>query len=290
LGKPAGKKAGWLAGTSGWTGEMLKKPQYITLVLVVLLVVVLLNLPSQTSGRLKLAISGLSFLPLFGLATSTHQASAKIGDTLVSKADLLRDNAQLRASNQVLSLQLQQTAEARRRLEELGRFLNNPMLKTWKMRLATIIAREPTSWWNCVWIDRGTRDGVAANFPVLTPDGLVGKVALAGETRSQVVLLGDAALRVSVRVGASNEVGVLMVASSSPREKNMIDLTCLSGASHVAAGDKVVTSGEGGVFPSGIPVGAVVDVFPQDNGLSKQVRVKLFADLGALEDVWVITP
>jgi rod shape-determining protein MreC len=269
---------------------MLKKPQYITLVLVVLLVVVLLNLPAQTAGKLKLAISGLSFLPLFGWVASTHQASSKMGDTLASKGDLLREIEQLRASNQVLNLQLQETAELWRRDAQLSRMLNDPQQKRWKMRMARVILREPTGWWSSVWIDRGTRDGVGPNDAVLTPDGLVGKVQLAGETRSQVILLGDAALRVAVRAGASNEWGILMFVSSSPRERNMIDLMYLSGASQVAVGDRVVTSGEGGVFPSGIFAGQVVDVFSQDNGLSKQARVRLFADLGALEDTWVIIP
>ena len=66
---------------------MLKKPHYIILVLVVLLVIVLLKLPSETMGKVKLAISGL-FLPLFGLTGSVHDLNGKAGEILVSKQQL----------------------------------------------------------------------------------------------------------------------------------------------------------------------------------------------------------
>jgi len=84
-------------------GQMLKKSHYLFLILVVLLVVVLLNLPTPTAGKLKLAVSGL-FLPLFGLAASTHDSLARGADALVSRRELLRQNADLLASNQVLNL------------------------------------------------------------------------------------------------------------------------------------------------------------------------------------------
>ena len=63
---------------------MLKRPHYIALGVVGLLVVILLHLPQQTAARLKLAIGGL-FLPLFGLASGTQQATEKASDSVVSR-------------------------------------------------------------------------------------------------------------------------------------------------------------------------------------------------------------
>ena len=106
---------------------------------------------------------------------------------------------------------------------------------------------------------------------MLTPDCfLVGKVQSVGETRSQVLLLGDPGLRVSVLAGTNNESGVVISISTSPRENNMMDLEYLSAASRIHPGDKAMTSGVGGVFPGGIPVGQVVDVQPKDNGLPRR--------------------
>jgi len=268
---------------------MLKKSHYLFLILVVLLVVVLLNLPTPTAGKLKLAVSGL-FLPLFGLAASTHDSLARGADALVSRRELLRQNADLLASNQVLNLQLRQAAEVWRENEQLHQMLKIPPQKPWRLRMGRVIAREPSTWWRSVWIDLGSRDGVRANCAVLTPDGLVGKVQIVGDNRSQVLLLGDPGLRVSVQDETNNETGVLMSTSSSPRENNMLDMEYLSGTSRVHPGDRIITSGAGGVFPGGIPVGRVVDAQPQENGLSTEGRVQLFADMGALEEVWVILP
>jgi rod shape-determining protein MreC len=68
----------------------------------------------------------------------------------------------------------------------------------------------------------------------------------------------------------------------------MIDLELLSGNSLVRPGQSVSTWGEGGVFPGGIPIGKIVDTHSKDYGLSMEARVKLSADLGALEEVWVV--
>jgi rod shape-determining protein MreC len=274
---------------------MSKKSQYVILVLVVLLVGALLSLPAPTVARLKLAVSGL-FFPLFGWAASTHEAVTKGGDSLVSKKELLREIKDLRESNQVLNLQIQQSAAVWRENDRLRQMLNKPPQKPWRLRLARVVARDPAVWWRSVWIDLGSRDGVRANCAVLAPEGLVGKVQTVAETRSQVLLLGDPGLRVAVAVlggaGTNVETGILMSTSSSPRENNMVDLEYLSGsgANRAHPGDRVVTSGVGGVFSNGIPVGQVVDLTPRDNGLGAEGRVRLSANLGALEEVWVILP
>ena len=108
---------------------MLKKSHYIILVLVVLLVVVLLSLPARTADRLKLAISGL-FLPLIGLAASAHEATAKTGDALTSRQELLREKADLLNSNQWLNLQLQQAADRAPRERDPSRNAQFPAAKT----------------------------------------------------------------------------------------------------------------------------------------------------------------
>ena len=67
-----------------------------------------------------------------------------------------------------------------------------------------------------------------------------------------------------------------------------MNLTYLLGDAKVEAGQKVVTSGEGGIFPPGILVGQIVDSSQVENGLYTEARVKVSADLGSLEEVWVL--
>jgi rod shape-determining protein MreC len=288
--RPRGPQKASRLDEPGQTGEMLKRQQYIILVLVVLLVAVLFKLPSQTVEKVKLAVGGL-FLPLFGLAASTHELEGVARTALVSKRQLARENDQLRRQNQQLQIQLQQDAEILRQDGRLRALLGWSKESRANLRAARVVARDPENWWRTIQINLGSRDGLHPNYSVLSPEGfLIGRVQSVGGTRSEVILLGDPNLRVSVIVQTNGETGVVFSGPSSPRQNDMVDLGYLSGTSSVRPGQSVITSGEGGVFPAGIPVGTVVDIRHKDNGLATEARVKLSAKLGQLEEVWVLIP
>ena len=272
---------------------MLKKWHYIILFFVVLLVLLLLRLPLGTAGKFKLAISGL-FLPLFGLSNSAHQWLGQARDALVPRRELLRQIEQLRHDNEDLKLRLAQDAQLENENARLRSQIGWARQTRWRLKPARVMARDPANWWRSLEIDLGSRDGLCTNLAVLTPDGLVGRVQSVSEARSQVVLLGDPNLRVAAKVAgpgpANAETGIIMVNSSMPQEEGMIDLDLLSGASGVEPGQSVLTWGAGGVFREGIPIGTIVDKRPKEYGLSTEARVKLAANLSALEEVWVILP
>jgi rod shape-determining protein MreC len=149
--------------------------------------------------------------------------------------------------------------------------------------------RDPANWWHTMEIDLGSRDGLTNNLPVLTSDGLVGRIASVGLTRSQVVLLGDPNCKVSALVeNPAHDVGILN--ASGPLDNSLAELTYLSGNANLKSGQSVVSSGLGGIFPRGIPIGQIVDARPVEFGLYSEARVKLNANLGALEQVWVLLP
>lgn len=266
---------------------MLKKPGYIILVLVVLLVIVFLRLPGETMGRVKLAISGL-FLPLFGLTGSVHELATESRDAFVTKEQLTRQNEALRHENDQLKIRLQQDIGVWNENLRLRGLVGWPRQTPWKLHLGRVIGRDPANWWRTLQIDLGSRDGIKPNEAVLTSEGLVGRVQSVGQTRSQVILLGNPDLRVAAAV-QNGETGIINSSSSSPQEDNMVDMDYLSGSSTVRPGQNVFTSGEGGVFPPNIPIGKVVDLRSKEYGLATEARVKLWADLGALQEVWVMT-
>lgn len=271
---------------------MLRKPHYTILVLVVLLVIVLLRMPSPTMGRVKLAISGL-FLPLFGLTGSIHQVTASAGQTVVSKKQLEKEVEDLSHENQQLKFRLQQDEALVSENERLRSLVGWQHQTGLTVKLARVIARDPANWWRTMEIDLGARDGIKPNYPVMTSEGLVGRIQSVGETRSQVILLGNPDLRVAAVVRGNErlqETGIICSSSSSPQENNMVDLDYLSGTSTVRPGQNVVTWGVGGVFPANIPIGTVVDLRPKEFGLATEARVKLWANMGALEEVWVMVP
>ena len=267
---------------------MIKRPHYIALGLVVLLTLAILNLPSQTSARFKLGIGGL-FLPLFGLASSSQQVTGTLGDAVVPRRQLLRLNDDLRRENQQLRLQALQAQETSNENARLRQLVGWQRQTSWKLKLATVVLREPANWWRTVQIDLGSRDGLRVNLPVLTTDGLVGRIASVGLTRSQVVLLGDPNCKVSARVeNETRDTGV--IGASGPLDREFVQLGFLSRNAKLIPGQNVVTGGEGGIFPKGIPIGKIVDVQSTDNGLRTEAQVKLAANLSALEEVWVMFP
>ena len=267
---------------------MLKRLHFIALGLVVLSALVILNLPSQTTARFKLGIGSL-FLPLFGLASSTQQLAGTLGDAVVPRGELLKVNDDLRRENQQLRLQALQAQETSGENARLRQLVGWQRQTPWKVKLAKVVLREPANWWRTVQIDLGSRDGLRVNLPVLTPDGLVGRISSVSLTRSQVVLLGDPNCKVSVRVeNETRDSGI--IGPSGPLDTEFVELGYLSRNANLKPAQNVVTSGEGGIFPPGIPIGKIVDVHPVDYGLRTEARVRLAANLSALEEVWVKFP
>lgn len=265
---------------------MLRRPHYIALGLVVLVTLVILNLPNRTTARLKLGIGSL-FLPLFGLANSTEQVVAHAGAALVPRSELERENDALKAQNQDLRLQAGQVDGISRENDRLRQLLAWQQRQPRKFKLAKVVLRDPANWWRTVQIDLGSRDGLKVNMPVQTMDGLVGRVSSVMLTRSTVVLLGDPNCKVSARVlNQARDTGV--VGGSGPLDSEFVELGYLSRNAELKPGQTVVTSGLGGIFPSDIPIGKVVDSRSEEYGLYSVARVKLAAALGSLEEVWVL--
>lgn len=267
---------------------MLKQNNYIAAGIVALAAVLILSLPSSFAAHLKLAIGSL-FLPLFGLASATQQLPADLADSALPRHELLRQIAQLRQENQQLKIQQVQANAIADEDEELRNLLGWEKQQPWKLKLASVVTRDPANWWRTVQIDLGSRDGMAVNLPVLTEDGLVGRISSVGFTRSEVILIGDPDCRVSALVeDAAQDTGIL--SASGPLDSSLADLTYLASTASLKSGQQVVTSGIGGVFPKGIPVGQIVDSRQVEFGLYTEARVKLNANLGALEQVWVLLP
>ena len=266
---------------------MLKRSHYIALGIVVLLVLILLNLPSHTTARLKLAISSL-FLPLFGLANSSDQLANKAGDAITTRSELVKQNDDLQRKNQELSVQVMQAQETARENQQLRQLLGWKQSRAWKMKLAKVVLRDPANWWRTVQIDKGSLDGLSNNLPVLTIEGLVGRISAVGPATSTVVLIGDRNCKVAAQVVETRDTGV--IGATDPLDSSLVALGFLNKSAKLTPGQNVITSGLGGWFPAGIPIGKIADSRQVEYGLSVEARVKLAANLGSLDEVWVLFP
>jgi rod shape-determining protein MreC len=265
---------------------MFKRKNYLALGAVVLVAVLVLSLPASATSRLKLVISSW-FLPLFGLANAAQQLPADLADGALPRRELLQQINALRHENEQLKTGQLHAAATARENDQLRALFDWKKQAPWQLELAQVVMRDPANWWRTVQIDLGTRDGLRENLPVLTSDGLVGRISSVRLASAQVVLIGDPNCRVSALVeNATHDIGVLN--ASGPLDPSLVELSYLTSGANLQAGQNVVTSGLGGIFPKGIPIGKVVDAQSIEFGLATEARVKLNANPGTLEQVWVL--
>ena len=197
-------------------------------------------------------------------------------------SDAATENESLRQQNQALKLQvteLQSKAEETDRLAALLHFRESH--RDVKMIPARVIgtSADPSS--AVVYVDRGQRDGVKKDMGVITPDGVVGKVAEVYGSSAQILLLSD----------KDSGVGAMLADSriQSPvggMGEPLLNMKYVAADDEVKVGERVVTSGMDRIFPKDLPVGTVVDVKP---GMPfKKIRVQPAADLERLEEVIIL--
>jgi len=142
---------------------------------------------------------------------------------------------------------------------------------------ARVVADAGGTFVRSVLVMAGTRDGVTKGQSAVTGDGLVGRVGEAGERSARVLLLTDLNSQVPVIIESSRERAILAGDNSDkPR------LTHLAVTARPQIGDRVMTSGHGGVFPPGLPVGVIVAV---NDGVA---RIKPFVEFHRLDHVRLI--
>lgn len=268
---------------------MFKRAHYVALGTLGVLLLLLLNLPPNAAARLRLAVGGL-FLPLFGLVGSAQSFVDRASYSLLTRDTLISEVEKLRKENAQLRLSVAQAGDALGENARLRAALGWAPRAPWKLHAAHVIGREAPTFWRSVTLDYGSRDGAQVNQPVITVEGLVGRLRAVGPTRSEVALIGDPECGVSVIVAETRDNAVIQEARSAAVGEGYVTMKTLQNSPGILSGHNVVTSGLGGVFPKGIPVGQVVDTRSVDGGLYTEARVRLAANLNRLEEVWVLTP
>ena len=188
---------------------------------------------------------------------------------------LKEENARLRQETYYASEGLQELT----RLHTLVRFDDK-----WDYPIVTarVVGHNPGRFLTTLVINRGTMQGVKENMPVFSMNGLVGKITKTSPTHSRVQLLVDPNLKLSVLERKSRVVGFL-----ESVDGHLLTAMIPSHAG-VEVGDTLITSGLGGIFPKGIPVGTVKAVRKSDLDVMRQMDVSPFQEFTALEEVFVM--
>jgi rod shape-determining protein MreC len=169
--------------------------------------------------------------------------------------------------------------------EQLRHALDFKKTSKFDVVAARVIRRNPTTWWQTVEIDAGSRRGIGTQLAVLSNEGLVGKIDRIDNTgeRSSVLLLTDEKCQVAARVEGSPEVGILCGQRGGFDGDPMLRLRFLSANAAVRPGQRVFTTGRGGIFQPNILLGTIHSV--EKGALDSEALVRPsvnFADLGAV--------
>ena len=155
---------------------------------------------------------------------------------------------------------------------------------------ATVIARNPDTWRDIVTINKGANDGLTPQMSVMSDNGLVGKVLDVNPTSARVALLSNndnTLVRVAAMIQGEKE-SIYGTLTGFDHEKNILIMSQILATQEIKVGDKVVTSGLGGVSPSSLYIGTVEEVAMDRFGLYKEVRIKPAADTNDVRYVTVV--
>jgi rod shape-determining protein MreC len=177
---------------------------------------------------------------------------------------------------------LMEDARQGQRLQQLLSFKENYIYTT---QPAQIIGTSGSDLSHVLWIDKGSKDGVKSDMPVITPDGIVGKIKDVLPHTSQLLLISDQTSGAGVLMESLRIRGVLR--GNVLGQPQIVNITR---DDRIKPGERILTSGGDGVFPRGLPVGVVERTIPdpEHDGYIALI-VKPAANLGRLEEVLVIT-
>jgi rod shape-determining protein MreC len=204
---------------------------------------------------------------------SVNEAVAEVEDLIAMREELARlreENARL-MSWQSVAPRLEAENKA---LRSFFAFSSGPQAT---FITARVVGDAGSAFVRSMLLNAGAREGVRNGQAVMTADGLAGRITEVGETSARVLLITDINSRIPVLVERTRDRAVL--AGDNSRQPR---LTLMPPGMTVEAGDRIVTSGHGGTYPAGLPVGVVASVG------EKAVRIEPLVDWNRLEYVRVV--
>lgn len=152
---------------------------------------------------------------------------------------------------------------------------------------ANVITRSYDNWNETFVIDKGTNDGISEKQTVIAEGGLVGYVSEVNENTSTVVTILDVSSSVSVEISNINALALLK-GDYSLKDNSKIKLVNIPIDVELSEGETIYTSGIGGLYKKGIPIGVVEDIVNKKNNIDRYAVVDTFVDFESLDMVAVV--
>jgi len=265
----------------------VKDRSMIRWMILAVVVIALLNLPPSLSRGIKSAFRETA-RPLELLVDSVFVKSWEYVKSIGRIPRLIEDNQALQREIVRLNAEHNQIRILESENEELRRLINFRPRQSTELIAAEVLTRSRDGWWHTLRLNKGVSDGLKENMAVISMDGLVGKTVAVSKNTADVLLLSDPSCRVSARLLRSGSFGVVNGRGPSWQGQVFCRMEFIHKNDELKAGDEVVTSGLGGIFPPDIPIGYVERIYMDSSGLYQQADVITRADLSSLRYVFVV--
>ncbi|MEA3561008.1 MAG: rod shape-determining protein MreC [Candidatus Omnitrophota bacterium] len=235
--------------------------------------------PALFNNKIKLSIIS-AFKPVLtissGIASKLKQSSRRLRgfQGLLKQKNMLEQRV-IELTGEVI--ELKESSIENERLKKLLLFKKQTSQKAIP---AQVITKDSTNWHKTVVINKGVKQGIKKDMPVVTSQGLVGKVIQTGEGVSQVMLMLDPNLKISGLIQRNREQGIIEGSSFGLCRMRYFSLD-----TDVKSGDVVISSGLGGIYPKGLIVGKVRNLEKDTGGLYSYAWVEPIVDFSKLEEV-----
>ena len=245
----------------------------------------LLNFGSVIILFLSITISDKTVKPFLGNAVLSifHHPFSELKNSIEGLSNVAKNNRDLKNSLTEASLRLSSLAEANRENRRLREFLGFEPPENFRVVPVKIVSLGHSQYPISATINKGVNDSIKINQPVINRFGLVGKIKEVMPEFSLVQLLTDPANAISARIAESRQFGIVRY---TPEEGMIFDN--LPADAGINKGDLIISSGLGGIYPSGLTIAVVDSVLAVKGEIKKSIWLKPSADFLEIEELYVL--
>jgi len=271
-----------------------RKPVKIFLIVLIVIILMLsITRLSQNNSNLTNNITNVSNTVLNPL----EKVAVNITDFLGNKfgnffnvSEIAKENEKLKEENSKLKNQITDYNELKAENKELKKMLDFKEKEiNFELQGAKIIAKDSESLYQIITIDKGTNDNIKEFMPVISSDGIVGKIVETGKNWSKVMLISDERSSVSAIIQSTRDSGIVKGMIDENGMYEHLKMIYIDEKSDVKVGDTVISSGLGGIFPKGVMIGKITEVGKDKITNFKYALIEPSTNLQKLEMVFVIT-
>jgi rod shape-determining protein MreC len=262
--------------------EIRQRAPWLMVALLVLNAILMGLSARDETGQSKLRAWGQAVLSPFQRAT-TGVASGGTGlfGRIANLRNAATENEALKERVGRLEAELQQARAESVAAQDARAVTEFQKQLPYQSVAARVIARDPSGWFDSVILNQGSNSGITISMPVVTADGVVGRVVATSPYTAQVMLVTD------IRAAAGGVVGQLGVSHAlgavrGSNELGVLEMRYVPSQEAVQFGEAVLTTGQDDIYPAGLKLGTVISVSPTVIRLKPSVRLEALQSVAVL--------